>query len=382
MRSEGFRVRAALAACLLAVAGGLALSACGDDTDDGAGAATAQDGGSAVADAQAAVETAMAPRTEEDSQLPTSGPKAVPDKSLISIVCAAAIEGCRAISDAQVEAAEAIGWDARIIDGRGSPAGWNDAIEAAISARPDVIALAAILPSAVSGALERAESQGITVICTQCGAPAGEAGVDASTGDEVNPIVGEYLGNYIVAESDGEANVLMWYYPEFGISKLRHDAAKKVLDACAGCTTESIEVKISEWGTTLPDRVQTLLAQNPDINWIYSPADETAIDAVNAIQAAGRSGEVRVAGGNGNLQALEAIKSDPTYAATSAVSYAFSSWAGIDNANRVLAGEETVETTSPVRLIDQSNSDAIPAGEYYSGDVDFRSAFESIWGGN
>jgi ribose transport system substrate-binding protein len=329
---------------------------------------------------KAFVAKAMSPRTAAESQLPTSGPKGKPGKSLISIVCAASIEGCRAISDAQVEAAKAIGWNARIIDGLGSPKGWNDAMQAAIESKPDVIALAAVLPSAISESLADAKRAGITVVCTQCGVSPGQVGIDAADGDEVNAIIGEYLGSYIVAKAGGKANILMWYYPEFAISKLRHDAAKKVFLEKCDCKTQSIEVKISEWTTTLPDRVQTILLQNPDINWIYSPADETAIDATNGIKAAGLSGKVRVAGGNGNLQALAAIKSDPDYAATAAVSYAFSSWSSIDNANRVLNGEKPVTTRTSVRLVDASNVGEIPKGQYYGGDVDFRSVYKKIWG--
>ncbi|MBL8581803.1 MAG: hypothetical protein JNL61_06190, partial [Rhizobiaceae bacterium] len=79
-------------------------------------------------------------------------------------------------------------------------------------------------------------------------------------------------------------------------------------------------------------------------------------------------------------QALEAIKTDPDYVATAAVSYAFSAWSSIDNANRILAGEKPVKTTTAVRVIDASNSDAIPAGQYYGGDVDFRSHYKTLWG--
>jgi ribose transport system substrate-binding protein len=326
------------------------------------------------------VEQAMAPRTAEESALPTASPPAQRDKKLVSIVCASGIEGCRAISEGQVEAAKALGWSTQVIDGRGNVKGWDDAIQSAIQTKPDVIALAAILPSAVSGALADAKAAGITVVCTQCGAKPNEPGVDAADGDEVNAIIGADLGSYIALKAGGKANVLMWYYPEFGISKLRHDAAKEVLTKQCDCKIQSIEVKISEWNSTLPERVQALLLQNPDINWIYSPADETAIDATNAIKAGGRSGQVHVAGGNGNLQALAAIKTDSDYAATAAVSYAFSAWSSIDNANRILAGQKPVKTKTAVRVIDASNSSAIPAGQYYSGDVDFRGHYKKLWG--
>jgi ribose transport system substrate-binding protein len=326
------------------------------------------------------VEQTMAPRTAQESELPTASPPAQRDKKLVSIVCASGIEGCRAISEGQVEAAKALGWSTQVIDGRGNVKGWDDAIQSAIQTKPDVIALAAILPSAVSGALADAKAAGITVVCTQCGAKPNEPGIDAADGDEVNAIIGADLGSYVALKAGGKASVLMWYYPEFGISKLRHDAAKEALTKNCECKIQSIEVKISEWNSTLPERVQALLLQNPDINWIYSPADETAIDATNAIKAGGRSGKVHVAGGNGNLQALAAIKTDPDYAATAAVSYAFSAWSSIDNANRILARQKPVKTKTAVRLIDASNSSAIPAGQYYNGDVDFRDHYKKLWG--
>jgi len=337
--------------------------------------------GAAVAAAQDAVVAAMAPRTAEDSKLPEAGPKAATGISMVAITCAAAIEGCRAVSDAHIEAAEAMGWSTTLIDGGGSPQGWNEAMESAIALQPDVIALGAILPEAIQGSLQTAKDAGIITVCTQCGG-SGDAQklIDVSTGDDVNAAIGTALGNYIVAGSEGSADVLMWYYPEFGISKVRFDAAKTVIDGCSGCSTETFEVKISEWGTSLPGRIQSLIQQNPSINWMYSPADETAIDAMNAVEAAGASGSIFVVGGNGNIQALETIATSPVYIATAAVSYAASSWAGIDGANRLLNGEAPVETTSSVRVFDQTNVDEIVEGEYYSGDVDFRAVYRSIWG--
>ncbi len=212
-------------------------------------------GGGALADAQLddMVKQAMAPRTAEESQLPTTGPAAQPGKKLVSIVCASAIEGCRAISEAQVEAAKALGWTTQVIDGRGSVKGWDDAIQSAIQTKPDVIALAAILPSAVASSLADAKAAGITVVCTQCGANPDEPGIDAADGDEVNGIIGDDLGKYIAQKAGGKASVLMWYYPEFGISKLRHDAAKEALAKYCDCKVQSIEVYVDN-----PDDVDAL----------------------------------------------------------------------------------------------------------------------------
>jgi ribose transport system substrate-binding protein len=372
-----------------AVGAALLVAGCGSEDDSSSTASSGSSqtdtggggGSSATADAKAAVEKFAAPRTEADAKLPTESPKPVAGKKLAAVTCGVAVEGCRIISEAHVEAAKALGWDAQLIDGKGDAKGWNDAISQALASKPDVLALGAILPSAVSDVLQKAEDEGVTVICSVCGTKVGEAGVDVVTGDDFNPFIGESVANYIVDESGGKANVLLLVYPEFNVSKLRHDAAQKVFDACDGCKTETIEVKISEWGTTLPQRIQTILQQKPDINWIFSPGDATASDSINAIQAAGVGGKVQVGGGNGEKQSFQQVRDGTAYKAIGAVSYHLSSWQAVDNANRILAGEEPVETASPLRLITESNIGEIPEGEYYGADFDFRAAYKALWEG-
>ncbi|WP_415394509.1 sugar ABC transporter substrate-binding protein (plasmid) [Rhodococcus globerulus] len=323
----------------------------------------------------------MAPRAAEESQIPTDGPAGVTGKSLVAITCAASIEGCVAISDAHIEAAKALGWETTIIDGKGSPQGWNDAMTNAIALHPDVIALTAILPEGIQGTLQQARDAGIKILCTQCGG-SGEAQklVDVANGDDIHSVIGTYLGDYVVAESEGKAHVLAWLYPEFEISETRLNGFKSEIDKCAGCTLDTFEVKISEWGTTLPDRIQALLAQNPDIDWIYSPADQTAFDAMNAVEAVGATGRIRVVGGNGDIHTYDTIRKSDVYVATAGVSPAATAWAGIDGINRLLAGEQPVESFTPVRLFDTTNADQVKAGTQYSGDVDFRSIYRKIWG--
>lgn len=376
--------RTRAAAAMATAAGALMLAAgCGSEetaSTASTSAAPSGDGAAAVTEAAAVVEEASAPRSKADAKMPTSSPKPVPGKRLAAVTCGVAVEGCRIISEAHVEAAKALGWDAELIDGKGSAKGWNDAISQALASKPDVLALGAILPSAVADGLAKAQEQGVTVVCSVCGTQPGDQGVDVVTGDDFNPVIGRDVASYIVAESDGEANVLLLVYPEFNVSKLRHDAAQKVLDACPECETQTIEVKISEWGTTLPQRLQTLLQQDPDIDWIFSPGDATASDAITAIGAAGMDGKVRVGGGNGEMQSFQQVRDDTAYDAIGAVSYQLSSWQAVDNANRILAGEDQVETASPVRLITGENIADIPEGEYYDADFDFRSAYESLWG--
>jgi ribose transport system substrate-binding protein len=301
---------------------------------------------------------------------------------MVSVSCSIKIEGCRSISDAQIEAAKAMGWKTQQIDGQGSPAGWNTAITQAIGLHPQVLALAAVTPSAVGGALTAAHKAGIVTVCTTCGGESGVAGVDYDNGDaDISDSVGQYSANYVLAKSGTKADTLILNYPELGGAIVRINAFNKVYKKCTACKSMTINVALSEWGTTLPGRLQTILQQNPGINWIFNPADETAVDSANAIKAAGLTGKVFAIGGNGELQSYQRVREDPSYAAVPGASYQFAGWQAIDGANRLLQKQQPATgVNSPVRLFTQANVSVVTPGQYWTTDTSFRSIYKKLWG--
>jgi ribose transport system substrate-binding protein len=315
--------------------------------------------------------------------MPTDGPKGATGKTLVAVTCSIQIEGCRAISQAHVEAAKALGWKTRLIDGKGAAAGWSSGIQSALQLKPDVLALGAILPSAVGDLLAKAHAAGVKVVCTTCGATTGKDNVDFANGDDGIAIpVGRDSANYALAQSGKKTKALVMYYPEFGTSIIRRDAFLKEFKAkCPSCGTKAIAVKISEWGTSLPGRVQSILQQDPSINWIFSPADETAVDSSNAIKAAGLTGKVHVVGGNGEKQSFQRVSSDESYAAVVATSYFIAGWEAVDAANRLVQDQEPAPLiVQPNRLMDKSNVSTVKPNQYWSTDFDFRGAYEKLWG--
>lgn len=377
------RLRGLFAVPIVGIAMLALLAGCGSSSNDSSSDASASgDGGAAIENAKAAAAKAEEPKSAADSKMPDASPPAKQGVKLAAVTCGVAVEGCRIASEAHIEAAKAMGWDTELIDGKGTPKGWNDGIVAALQTNPDVLALGAILPSAVGDALAQAEKDGVTVICSVCGVTEGDQSVQVATGDDFNAPLGDAVGNYILAQGGEDVNALMLIYPEFAVSKLRHDAAKKVLDTCESCTSETLEVKISEWGTTLPERLQGVLQQNPDINWIFSPGDATALDSINAITAIGKDQDIKIAGGNGEEQSFQAVRDGGPYVAIGAVPYQLAGWQAVDGANRILNGDDPVPAASPVRLVTQSNIDEIPVGEYYGADFDFRAEYEKLWGVN
>ena len=336
---------------------------------------------SIIAQAKAAVVKDEAPWTAAEIGFPKTSPPAAKHIFLVSVSCGQQIEGCRSISDAQIQAAKAIGWKTQQIDGAGSPAGWNTAVSQAIGLHPQVLAFGGAAPSAVGGLLKEAHSKGIVVVCTTCGGQSGVDGVDYDNGDaDISDKVGAYSANYVLSKAGTKADTLILNYPELGGAIIRVNAFKQVYDKCSACKSMVINVSTSEWGTTLPGRLESILQQNPKINWIFNPADETAIDSVNAIHAAGLVGKVFAIGGNGELQSYQRVREDPTYAAVPGASYYFAGWQAIDGANRILHHQQPVAVNMPVRLFTQSNVSVVPVGQYWSTGVNFRGIYEKLWG--
>ena len=88
-------------------------------------------------DARAVADAATAHTTEWDG--PTTGPAAQADKSIVFVAGQMTNGGHLGISIGATEAAEAIGWDLLIIDGKGTVQGQAEAFSQALASQPDGI---------------------------------------------------------------------------------------------------------------------------------------------------------------------------------------------------------------------------------------------------
>src|SRR6516165_5114324 len=85
---------------------------------------------------------ASAPVTTWDG--PTTGPKAQDKKLVIYVSADQKNGGASGVGDGAQEAAKAIGWDFRILDGQGSVPARSSALTQAIALRPDGIILGTV----------------------------------------------------------------------------------------------------------------------------------------------------------------------------------------------------------------------------------------------
>ena len=102
---------------------------------------------------------------------------------------------------------------------------------------------------------------------------------------------------------------------------------------------------------------EDILTANPDVELIYACNDMMALGAVEAIRAAGKTGEIPVLGFDGVQEALEAVKAG-TMAGTSLQNPRIMAVWGLVAAVKVLEGEKLPKRLeTPRAWIDQTNVD-------------------------
>ncbi len=95
---------------------------------------------------------------------PRTGPKAQKGKTVIYISSDQRNGGALGVSKGAAEAAKAIGWDYKIIDGQGSVPAQTSAIGQAIAQRPDGIILGTVDAVGQKATLKQAQNNGIKVV--------------------------------------------------------------------------------------------------------------------------------------------------------------------------------------------------------------------------
>ncbi len=175
----------------------------------GASASFAQD--AFMDEARAYIETVTAPVTEWTG--PTTGPEAQPGKLVIYVSDDQRNGGARGVGDGAKEAAEAIGWDFRLLDGQGAPATRASALTQAMALQPDGIILGTIDAREQAPLIEQAVAQGIKVVGWHSGgAPGPIEGVPGViTNITTDPLeVAKASGLFAVVDSGGTAGVIIF----------------------------------------------------------------------------------------------------------------------------------------------------------------------------
>jgi ribose transport system substrate-binding protein len=366
-------------------AGMLALTACGSGTTGGTGT-TSDSQLTEVAQAVSAareVPTWKAPGPELDAA-------ALRGKHIfvIPITSQSAFEV--QVEKADREIASKLGIELTFYTNQGTVAEWVQGMNAAIAAKPDLIFLeSAPDPRQLAPQLKAAEDAGIPVVASHIWDANDPNPPDCTGCEGLDAIVrgpfadaGTMMADAVIDDSEGKANVLMVGIQGINSGDIVDKAERAEYEKnCPGCKVKEVSLTLDQIGGGTLQAVTSALTSDPTITHIVPTFDILAAGVIASMNTANRS-EIKVVsfGGTSDVMAMLADPDSPVIADV-AEPIAWTAYANLDQAFRLMLGMDPVLEATPARLFDKDNvSEAGDAPSYAEGfGSDFVDGFLELW---
>ena len=336
--------------------------------------------------AKAVVAAATAPASHWDG--PTSGPKAVPKKTIVYVAADLRNGGIQENSDGVVEAGKRIGWTIRVLDGQGSVSGIQSAFGQAMALKPDGIVVGGYDVVQNEPDIARAAAAGIKVAAWH-GAPTPgplpDQHVIVNVGSS-SARVAEVAADYAIAQSDGRAGIVIYTDSAYAIALSKAKMMRAQVEKEASAHVLAFEdTPLADTSTRMPPLTTSLL-ERFGAKWTYSLAiNDLYYDFMGpALTSAGRDPggpPVNISAGDGSKSAYERIRSNQFQAATVPEPLILQGWQVVDELNRAFAGQPPSGYVAPVHLVTVKNVD-LDGGKQdnYDPANGYRDAYARIWG--
>lgn len=380
---ENSHARRGAFAILLAALTFALLGAAGCGSDDNSSDATASSGSSSEANAEAVavVEEAREPLDEFDG--PTEPPKEVPEGKEIAVIKPLPAPLPDRASAGVVEAAEAVGWETREIDGQGTPEGYVNAMEQAISAGVDGIALVAMPVPLLAEQIKKADSEGIPVVAALASLPEGnEDPAEFGAFDFVNANYdeqGEALASWVIADAPDGAKAIRLTSPEFPDLSRESEVFGETLEGAGDYeVVDVVDSPVTDifGGPQGVQRLAAAMRSNPDVKYFFILSESWSQIFLQAKKVTGRDDVVGL-GSDGDVSVpLVADGEELVMIGPDSLTYG---WYTVDALIRAFNGEEPVGYALDSQLVDGTNAADVD-GEGITATYDYASEWKKLWG--
>ncbi|MGD3109884.1 substrate-binding domain-containing protein [Streptomyces sp. YGL11-2] len=333
--------------------------------------------------ARAAAAVQQAEKTNRATTGPTSGPRATTGKTIVYVAQTMTNPGVAGAANGVAEAARTIGWNLRVIDGRGTPAGIQAAFGQAITLRPSGIVIGGFDPDLTSQQVAQATAEHIPLVGWHAVGSPGPSRHPALFTNVTTRVedVARTSAEWIIAHSHGHAGVVLFTDASIPFARTKSELIKKELAACSGLKLLAEDnIPISDSSSRTPQEVSALLSRFRDA-WTHSAAinDVYFADAAPALRAARKKGAAapfNIGAGDGDPSAFQRINSRQFQAATVPEPFSQQGWQILDEFNRAFAGRPASGYVAPVHIATAANS----AGATTWDPPGYRAAYRKIWG--
>ncbi|WP_413993724.1 substrate-binding domain-containing protein [Labrys okinawensis] len=321
---------------------------------------------------------------------PTTGPKAVGNKTIVYVAGDMRNGGILGVAQGVKEAVGVIGWTYREIDGQGTVSGQATALSQAIALKPDAIIVGGSDAVEQKAGLEEAAKQGIQIVGWHSGpkpGPLDGTPVFANVTTDAMEVA-KVAAMKAIADSDGKAGVVIFADSTYAIAIAKGRAMEAVIKQCSGCSVLAFEdTPLSDVSTRIPQLTTTLLQQN-GAKWTQSLAiNDLYYDFMPpSLAAAGISGDgdpQNISAGDGSEAAYQRIRAKDHQAGTVPEPLTMQGWQLVDELNRAFSGQKWSGYVPGVHLVTPDNIefDGGPKN-VYDPDNGYRDVYKKIWSGN
>jgi ABC-type sugar transport system substrate-binding protein len=305
-------------------------------------------------------------------------------KHVLVLYCGSAGHGCVTEGNETKRAAESLGWKVDLVDGKLDPTVWNQVVQNAVASGIDGIISISGDPNLMTDAMATVKAKNVPFVMTNQ-VPTDKDVEGVSSYLAPDPTVGgKDVAEWIMADSQGKANVLLLDLPGYYSAETRTGAiAERLAAECGGCVVHKADIAVQTMGTSLAPLVTSQLQQHPDIDYVWSPDDCCVSFIQQGIQQAGKAGSLKVISEGGFADQLKNIQAGEL-AADQATATLYLSWLSVDTLGRLMAGKKVEKYWAvPQRLWTRGNiGDADPSifTQGWNTDFDYEAKFEKMWG--
>jgi ribose transport system substrate-binding protein len=354
----------------------------------GVASARADDDAAYIEKAKAYLQNVAAPVTKWDG--PTTGPKSQGKKLVVIVSTDQRNGGAQGAGDGAAEAAKALGWEVRSLDGQGTVPGRATALTQAIAMKPDGILNVSIDFAEQQPLFEQAAAAGIKIVGWHAGPKPGPVeGIPAAfTNVTTDPVeVASSAGYEAVVKSNGHAGVVLFTDSIYTIATAKTNLSKAAIEGCKGCKVlEIADTPIGDLSNRMGQLTTSLLSKY-GAKWTYSIAvndlyyDFSAPSLTAADIDPATGSPQQISSGDGSVPAFKRIRDKQYQIATVAEPLNLQGWIMVDEINRAFAGEKPSGYVPHVHLFTAENIDKDGgADNKFDPGNGYRDEYKKIWG--
>lgn len=316
---------------------------------------------------------------------PTTGPKAADGKSIVVLAGDLKNGGILGVTGGVEEAAAAIGWDVRVLDGAGSIQGRTAAIGQAMALQPDGIIINGFDAVEQQAALEGVTGANIPMVAWHSGPV---IGCDAPGGIFANvstdPLqVSSVAADWALKDGGDDIGVVIFTDSTFQIAIDKADRLQEVIEAGGGKVLEYVDTPIADTSSRMGPLTTSLL-QKYGASWTHALAiNDLYFDFMGpALAAAGidsASGPQAGSAGDGSEASFQRIRTGNYQTITVAEPLNLQGWQLVDELNRAVSGADCSGYITSPALVTQEGLEKIE-GNAFDPDTPYREAYKAIWG--